>query len=98
MLEVSRGRHSRLGQGFLFGLLTGAGVGALATLACVESAPSDGASPCAGWVPVGAGAGILVGAIVGSVSTERWTSMSRPDGLTIAPWTRSVRLGVSQSF
>lgn len=94
---MSRGRQSGLGQGLMFGFLGGVGIGALATLACVESA-DDGASPCAGWVPIGAGAGLLVGAIAGSGSRERWASATRPDGITIVPSRSGVRLGLSQSF
>ena len=98
VVETSRGTRSQLGRGLLYGLLGGAALGALATFACVQGA-DDSAGPCAAWVPLLAGAGTLVGGLVGAMSTsESWRSVSPPYALTIGLSDRGVRVGLSQSF
>jgi hypothetical protein len=97
-VQVSRGRHPHFGKGMLFGLLGGAGLGGILTFACAQDAGED-AGMCVAWLPLGAGAGAVVGGFAGALSSsERWTSARRPEGLTIAPSRQGVRVGFSQSF
>jgi hypothetical protein len=101
VLEVSRGKRSLLGRGVLYGFLGGAGAGVIATLACREGAggASEDIGMCYAWLPLWAGAGTVVGGLVGAVSTsERWRSVGRPEGLTFGPSGQGVRIGFTQSF
>lgn len=97
-LEVSRGRRSLVGRGLLFGFLGGAGLGGILALTCAEDAGED-AGMCLGWLPMGAGAGTVVGALIGAMSTsERWASVRPPEGLTIGSSGAGVRIGFAQTF
>lgn len=97
-LEVSRGKYSPFGRGLLYGFLGGTGLGGVMALACTKDAGED-AGMCAGWLPLAAGVGTAVGGLVGAVSTsERWTSVRRPQGFTVRPSGRGVRIGFAQTF
>ena len=53
----------------------------------------------AGWLPDGAALAVVTGGLAGAVRTsERWASVSRPDGLTISPSGQGARIGFTQSF
>ena len=100
VLEVSRGKYSPWARGLLYGFLGGVGVGAVATLACrADVGASEDIGLCYAWMPLLAGTGAVVGGLVGAMSTsERWTSVSRPQGLTIAPSGQGLRIGLTRSF
>ena len=98
VLEVSRGKRSLLGRGLLFGFLGGAGLGAVATLGCRHEA-SDDIGLCYAWWPLLAGAGTVVGGLVGAMSTtERWISADQPQGLTVTGNRGGVRVGFTSTF
>jgi hypothetical protein len=85
-LEVSRGRHTRKAKGALWGLLIGAGSGAILGytmykppectnqgFGCIVFIGPDSKSSNAVWSGVAGGIlGLLVGTLVGQSSTETW--------------------------
>lgn len=85
-LEVSRGSHTRKAKGALWGLLIGAGSGAVLGYAlyqppkcdtmafgCLNLIGPDSKGSNAEWSGVGGGIlGLLVGTLVGMGSTESW--------------------------
>jgi uncharacterized membrane protein len=84
-LEVSRGSHTRKAKGALWGLLIGAGTGAILgytlykepdcsqAFSCFSIIGPDSKSSNAAWSGVGGGIlGLVVGTLVGMSATESW--------------------------
>jgi hypothetical protein len=85
-LEVSRGSHTRKAKGALWGLLIGAGSGAILgytmykepdctnqAFSCFNIIGPDSKSSNAAWSAVGGGIlGLVVGTLVGMSPTESW--------------------------
>ena len=112
-LEVSLGRSSNTGRGFLYGSVIGAGLGTVlgaatyqkpdcagATWFCGDAAPHRTATAVAGGV-VGALAGLAVGGLWGaSHPSERWVRRSSGSGtrLGLAPAGRGAVVSLSARF
>ena len=102
-LEVLKGKKRSSSKGVLIGMAAGAGIGAIAGAGvnCDNLYDGDvGQMTCVGlFGGIGAGSGLLFGAIIGSISkTDRWVEIPRSDlNMEIAPQTQSG-LGLSLLF
>ena len=99
-LEVSQGRHSRVGKGVLIGGAIGTAAGLLSGIGgpscsgngwCLDLSPAEGAA-------LGMVDGVLIGGIIGLIAgpSERWTTVPRT-GLLVAPLSRN-RLGLGATI
>ena len=102
-LEVLRGNKRASTKGVLIGMAAGAGIGAVAGAAvnCDNLYDGDvGQMTCVGlFGGIGAGSGLLFGAIIGSISkTDNWVEIPSTDlNMQIIPETQSG-LGLSLVF
>ena len=92
-LEVSRGSRSHTLAGAGLGFLTGAVAGGVigGTSGSTTNNEESGLAVAFGAL-VGGGAGLVIGAIIGSRHTERWDALRLPIRIGVYPNTDSIRL------
>lgn len=111
-VDVSRGRHSQMLKGAAYGLLGGAGIGALTGLTLFSGASCDANAEFGLCLGPGFGAavgatlfgavGALVGTLVGSYEREQWSpapaASAREARLRITPVRGGLALSASLPF
>jgi hypothetical protein len=96
-VDVSGGRQRNVGRGAAYGLLVGTGLGLLFRKIATDDAP-ESRPPSPNLVPVSAGAGLVLGTLVGTFGAERWYPTRVPTarfGLLVPAGSRSVAIGLS---
>ena len=86
-LEVVRGQQTHKLKGTVIGFLSGAALGALLGAATYKPSKCPGATWCldfgeefnvAGGAVVGAGAGTLIGLMIGAAPRDKWATVAVP--------------------
>jgi hypothetical protein len=98
-LDVSTGRHGHPWTGMLIGLLGGAAAGAGIAAAAYDSNEDFYALVVLVGAGIGAGSGLLVGAVAGAlIKTERWEEISLDRVLVSLMPTHEGRLAIRLSM
>jgi hypothetical protein len=98
-LEVSRGKRTHVvkgaGLGFLAGVLAGGAIGLVSAQHGAKTGDDLAYLRVPAGMVIGAGAGIVVGAVVGATSTrERWEPLKLPISIGLLPSAHALRLSV----